>query len=404
MANIRFNLNKPKQNAPTQIYLIYWINSDDRLKFYTGYKIHPNNWNPKTNKPKPSKENHHLILLLDSIANHLDKLIIDARIKNISITSMYLKNELNARFQIRKRSETGTFLKYCNQLITRRLNDPSYKIGTIKTYKLTVANISKFDPGVTFERITIQWHEKFCAWMYGRGLSSNYVNQQTKKIKMFLNAAMDDGINVNTDFKKRRFTTPEKKTPKPYLTESEILQLYNYDYGTANYLRNTVNIFTLGCFTGLRFSDLIKINKDKHTQIIDGKYYLNIRTQKTDHDVTIPLNDICLDIILNNKIKNISNQKLNDYLKTAGMRAGLNQTTKKISYPGGKIKIEYFPKYALISAHTARRSFATNMYKKNIPSQYIMRITGHKSEKSFMDYLSFSNTETAQKINEIINR
>ncbi len=51
-----------------------------------------------------------------------------------------------------------------------------------------------------------------------------------------------------------------------------------------------------------------------------------------------------------------------------------------------------FPKYILISSHTARRSFATNLYGK-IPDKTIMAITTHKSYNKFMKYLKTNQDE-----------
>jgi integrase len=48
----------------------------------------------------------------------------------------------------------------------------------------------------------------------------------------------------------------------------------------------------------------------------------------------------------------------------------------------GKVEKSVLPKFKLISTHTARRSFATNLYIADIPAISIMKITGHKTERS----------------------
>lgn len=45
--------------------------------------------------------------------------------------------------------------------------------------------------------------------------------------------------------------------------------------------------------------------------------------------------------------------------------------------------------------HTARRSFATNAYLAGLPPISIMKITGHKTESSFMKYIKISEKENA---------
>jgi hypothetical protein len=56
------------------------------------------------------------------------------------------------------------------------------------------------------------------------------------------------------------------------------------------------------------------------------------------------------------------------------------------------------PKYKKISTHTARRSAATNMYLASIPTIDIMKITGHKTETIFLNYIKVSKEETAKNL------
>lgn len=58
----------------------------------------------------------------------------------------------------------------------------------------------------------------------------------------------------------------------------------------------------------------------------------------------------------------------------------------------------YYEKWELVSSHTARRSAATNMYKAGIPTISIMKITGHKSERVFMDYIKITGEKNAQML------
>ncbi|WP_370567592.1 hypothetical protein [Dysgonomonas sp. Marseille-P4677] len=52
----------------------------------------------------------------------------------------------------------------------------------------------------------------------------------------------------------------------------------------------------------------------------------------------------------------------------------------------------------LVSAHTTRRSFATNAFLAGVPPIQIMKITGHKTEKAFMTYMKISESENAKKL------
>lgn len=56
----------------------------------------------------------------------------------------------------------------------------------------------------------------------------------------------------------------------------------------------------------------------------------------------------------------------------------------------GIIVIKQVPKYELVTSHTARRSFATNLYRRGIPSTQLMLLTGHKTEDAFLRYIRVS--------------
>jgi len=114
---------------------------------------------------------------------------------------------------------------------------------------------------------------------------------------------------------------------------------------------------------------------------------------KTNETVIIPLHKVVKTIKENHEVRQISNAKLNDYIKDAAALAGITNTIEKISYPKGNLKREYVKKYSEITVHTARRSFATNMYKKGVPARSIMMMTGHKTEKQFLKYLRLSLEE-----------
>ena len=56
------------------------------------------------------------------------------------------------------------------------------------------------------------------------------------------------------------------------------------------------------------------------------------------------------------------------------------------------------PKYKFVSSHTARRSFCTNAFKAGMPIQDIMAISGHKSERVFLNYVKVQKVENAKRI------
>jgi integrase len=95
----------------------------------------------------------------------------------------------------------------------------------------------------------------------------------------------------------------------------------------------------------------------------------------------------------------MTNQKMNLYIKEVGeilVNNKLEDNSKKNSL-GLSVVIDT-DKYKRLGTHTARRSFATNLYLEGIPSQTIMKITTHTTEKNFLKYIRMTNNDAAETI------
>lgn len=76
--------------------------------------------------------------------------------------------------------------------------------------------------------------------------------------------------------------------------------------------------------------------------------------------------------------------------------AGITENTEKQQTKGGARVVNVLEKWQMVSSHTARRSFATNMVKQGLPIQTIMQITGHKKEVTFLKYVKLTGSEHAE--------
>lgn len=158
------------------------------------------------------------------------------------------------------------------------------------------------------------------------------------------------------------------------------------------------DIFLIGCFTALRYSDYSRLSEDN---FCDGM--LHIKTRKTGAYVTIPVHPVIHHIIERNKgygfLKyNNSQQNFNKVIKNVCKRAGICQKILVERTEGFKVVRKLVPKYQLVSTHTARRSGATNMYLAGIPPFRIMLITGHKTESAFYRYIRIQKEENAKDL------
>ena len=84
---------------------------------------------------------------------------------------------------------------------------------------------------------------------------------------------------------------------------------------------------------------------------------------------------------------------------------------QKNNEASGKLTVErnakgevVMPRYNCVTTHTARRSGITNMYLSHkYTIVQMMHVSGHKTQKTFMDYIKLSSDEIADEIDAIAN-
>lgn len=100
-------------------------------------------------------------------------------------------------------------------------------------------------------------------------------------------------------YKTDEFITYREDIEPVYLTEEEIDRLYNLDLsGKGNeHLELARDVFLVGCWTALRYSDYSRINKDHITTTGKGVKVIRIKTQKTGEPLDIPIRPELDDIL-----------------------------------------------------------------------------------------------------------
>lgn len=216
-------------------------------------------------------------------------------------------------------------------------------------------------------------------------------------MKTLLNEATDRGYNKSLEFRSRKFKRLNEPVESIYLNQEELNKMYTLDLREKPTLERVRDLFIIGCYTGLRYSDFTKIQPENIIKEKDSTY-INIMTQKTSIRVVIPVNPKLQEIL--NKYdgfipKPLTNQKMNKYLKIIGLMAEIDKyiiITRIQADIKKKIKIA---KYQLIKTHTARKSFATNAFLSGVPTLSIMKITGHLTEGQFLKYVRITQEENA---------
>ena len=419
MAEATFILKEPTSKEATLIYLFYCFNKQ-RLKYSTGEKIKPKFWNSEKQRARETSS----FSTYASLNNTLDNLARDVKdahrnlINNkLAPTPLKLKDALNKTNFKEDYGKSNDFLKFVHGLT----EEPNRKLSTMKQWKQTLKKLVDFKKDtkteVDFDTIDMDFYSKFISYLNNKGYSKvtqkkgeqkkivrldyskNTIGGFIKNIKIFMNEAVDRNLTTNLQYRNKKFKVMEEQVDKIYLSQSELLKFNQLKLQTTYQKLDKVrDIFIVACYTGLRFSDLIQV---KPENIINNGTQIKIKTEKTGELVIIPLHKFVKEIIKKydgSLPPAISNQPMNKYLKEIAELAELNETVKIAITRGGKTENEIYKKSDLVTTHTARRSFATNAYLMDVPTISIMKITGHRTEKSFMKYIRISQEENANKL------
>ncbi|PTB95690.1 hypothetical protein C9994_10595, partial [Marivirga lumbricoides] len=224
-------------------------------------------------------------------------------------------------------------------------------------------------------------------------------------LKMFLNWASREGYTTQVAFRDFH-PIQQKNSIKVALSYEELDQIRQAEIpNDKKRLENVRSLFLLSCFTGLRYSDYIRIKEEHIKKDEAGDLYIQIEQEKTGDFVDLPLTDEALAIVnslIDGSVKPISNQKMNTYVKELCELAEINEPFAVRTYRGKNYHETKKPKYELVSTHTGRRTFATNLLMRNIPAETVMQFTGHRDYKSFSKYVNIPKKAKMQSIKDAL--
>lgn len=419
MATIDFLPNRGKKvvntTKPQTISLRYRIGRQTDFMASIGAKVLIKNWNETKQEVKnitSVHERHEINNLISNLKNHF-KDFTNENLKN-GYTPNYdeVKNHFKLFFTTPDDTENKvlSFFQFVDKFISDAKTKPNQSTkklvskNTIKDYVLTRNTLQSFNDEAQrfdFNDIDLDWYYNFCEWCNLKGFKDNYKGKHIKTLKTFLNSALEQGYTENINHKKRRFSVFREETDNIYLSLNELENLWNLDLSNNKTLERARDLFLIGCYTGLRFGDYNKITSKSFKNVNGTKMFL-VKTQKTNKPVAIPVHPIVDEIFTkyDEVLPKMFNQKINDNIKIVAQKAELNNEIEISETIGGLEVLKTYPKYKLVTSHTARRSFCTNAYLKGMDSHDIMQISGHTTEKNFLKYIKVTAEQRAIKMSK----
>ena len=417
---INFNL-KGIGSQKSQIWLTTTINKE-RVRIYTGLLIEPEFWIKTTRTQVGERANEDSSLSRvqlnynKGINKELKKILGYCRLYGVEVSQNHLLNseiEHNAKnftnyINCKLRGVEATIRKnpveFINAYIERKSQmvnkDTQRKIvnGTIYNHRNALKRLQKFCEDkhirLVWELFNAQLEERFTAWMMSKNYTANTIASQYSIMKVWLSEAEIEGLITDKSF--HRYTTKCHDVENIYLTEEDINKLYAIDFNDEviksqidprDNIETTRDLFVVACWTGLRFGDW----KDLSEAEINNDTMV-VHTHKTNTTVVIPLHPMVKAILAKSVDKTHTLKQIRKCAELAGISEHISLSRVK----GGQSVIKRGEKHQFLMNHTARRSFATNMYLRGVPSISIMAITGHTTEANFLKYIKVDKLQHAK--------
>lgn len=407
-----FFLKDPKAEAPTLINFHMTL-PDGKLKRSISRFIRPADWDTDNQLPHPTKDRalKEITQVIESIIEVIPVIRADCKRNNRVISKADMNAALDVILQ-KKKSGKAQEVPAANMLsdfkeiiqgmidgsvLTPGRNKKRYKPATIRNYeerclpKLAIFfKESKIAPA--YDLVTLQLYYQFISWCHKQDLSDNSIGTYIKCWRRMGQVALDLGKHGNLIFENEEFAILKEDTDDIFLDETKIKALSDVKLMGGYELAR--DWFVLDCYLGLRISDLRRVTMADFA----GEYFQFVN-QKTGAQVAIKINRIVKAII--KKWKGLppalSEKKLNEYIKEVAKSAKLN---KKFIYKitkGGVLVTETLEEWQMVSSHTCRRSFITNLLKMGFAHAHVMKLAGIKRYETLMKYFKQSAEDVAEE-------
>ncbi len=420
MATVNFLFRSTRSQAPLNVRLLFRHNFNDKV---IGGKI-------KLEVSKDYWENFHfkkrikdveiknrqaeITSRLSEIENHIlaaynstNPARIDKQWLNSIIESFYTPQG--------KKDIPIDFLSYIDFYLDYRKNEMSdsnrKKVNILKNKMLRLENEYKIK--ILISEINEDFKKIYVDYSNMKKYSQNTQQRELVLIKTICFHARHHGLKTHYQLDGLRLQ--REVSNHIYLNRSELEKIKMMEL-PHDYLENVRDWLLISCFTGQRVSDFMRFTPGM-IRNEDNKWVLEFRQRKTKKLMTIPVSKELREVLKKrngNFPRPISDQRYNEYIKEVCQLAGINEKVtgkrRKSIAPIGREsdKNDYrdivgtFEKWELVTSHIGRRSFATNYYGE-VPTTYLINITGHGSEKMFLNYIKKSNKDLAMDAYKYFN-
>lgn len=443
MPSLKFHLRKSRKKEPSQeeevsIYAILTIDRKNRFEITTDERVKPKHWNTKSQSVKPTLRGHY------EINAYLEDF-------KYNILKLYRENKdlpfvkFKALVLAKPSEEKKTLFIALEQFLTQYEAQKDSK--TVSKYKVMAKQLKAYDQlhSIDIHTLDFNFYDGFKKFLYQIpnpnyhkhtlvpvrssdsdfdlvpsdiglpvGLFDDTVFKYFVNLKTFCAWAEKRGFKVNKSYKEWEII--ERRYPPISLTLSELEHLENFDFNVANvtpHIKKNGDVqrvikavdvardyLVFECRTGQRISDIKRFDLKDFS---DDKWTFTPRkgNRLSSKVNTVYFKGYCAPALFilqkhNWKMPVISEQKINDNIKTACKIAGINQEITIYRWAQNKRIRITGPKYEFISSHVGRKSFITTGLQYLSP-KLVKDLAGIDSWATLKHYEGDSESSTIEQ-------
>lgn len=398
---IHFYLDRRKgKTERLPVFLQFWIKGQ-LLRTFTGEHCNLDDWDTDNERIKPDVTGAlEINRLFQSMQEEIKSLVWQAKTVRMPLTLHDLKDNLSFL-----NGKERNFFSLWEEFIKTGYADKKWGEGMVRRLqilKMHLLNINK-NYRIEFNTINEKFYKAFLEYNNRQGFNMNYAIKNLELFRWFMNWASIEGFNHNMTF--RKFKSPAVKKinyEELFLTEKEMMDLFRLETGSIG-MEVIKDMFCFSCFTGLRYSDLVKL-ENKH---FEGDKLI-IQRSKSSVTIEIPMTDVARIILdkyhsdsKDRLFPTITIQDYNRNIKELGRLAGINTPVMGRNIRRNSEVVKPLKKWELMSSLFARRTFINLGVNKGIGLEMMCELTGNLAGTIIHYYKarSLSKETEMQKLN-----
>lgn len=311
-ASIRIIYDRRKKASATvkggvEIEVYY---NRQRVRFATGVNVLKQQWKGGmvVNHPDAQKLNEQIINLYETVEQRITTM------RRRGVIDLNLLKEAKEE----EENNSSNFLDWLEERIYKR----DVKESTRRQHFVMLNELRKFGKIVNFRDLTTRNIKLWDDVLRERVGTQSTIHGYHKRLKPYILEAIQLDLIKDNPYNGMKISRGKSEGIK-YLTEAERIRIEQLEvYGPVEKARD---MFIFSCYTGLAYSDLIRVGKECIYEE-NGEHFIKDRRLKTNNEYTIMLLPQAYNILLKYdfNLNLMTNQKCNEYLKIIAHQADIH--------------------------------------------------------------------------------